>query len=140
MKYQLASVLRIETFGDQDKMALPNTEHLTKPGTFDVRADEQVEKLVADIAGIIQAAQPEKRAELKDLAEALLHDEISSIAEGTAVAAQTRPYRLNPLPAGILIGLLGLGFFLIFPLIGLTLVAIGAVLMISGGVMSWLKK
>jgi hypothetical protein len=122
-------------------MALPITERLSRAGSLDARADEQVEQLVADIAGIIRTAEPAERAELKDLAESLLHDELSTIAEAaTPAEAQGRPYRFNPLAPGILIVLLGLGFFLIFPLVGLTLAAIGAVLMISGGVMSWLKK
>jgi hypothetical protein len=106
---------------------------------LDARADEQVEQLVAEIAGIIRMAEPEERAELKDLAESLLHDELSTIAEA-ATLAEARPYRFNPLAPGILIVLSGFGFFLIFPLVGLTLAAVGAVLMISGGIMSWLKK
>mgnify|MGYP003578349888 CR=1 FL=1 len=104
-------------------------------------ADQKVEKLVADIAGVIRSVEPEKRTELKELAEALLHDEISSIPEGTAPApAPADGQRSNPLLAGILLTLLGLGFFLLFPLVGLALAGIGATLMIWGGVLSWLRK
>jgi hypothetical protein len=118
-------------------MSLPKSEGLS----FSRGADEQVEGLVADIAGVIRAASPEQRAELKDLAESLLHDEIATIAEAPIPAAiPGRPFRFNPLAAGILIALLGLGFFLLFPLLGVTLAAIGAALAVWGIVLSWLKK
>lgn len=121
-------------------MSLPKSEGVSASGSFDPRADEQVERLVGDIAGIIRRADPEDRAELKDLAEALLHDEISAIAEEpTAAQRQAASLGFNPLLPGILIALLGMGFLLIFPMVGMTLTFIGAVLVISGGVISWLK-
>lgn len=107
----------------------------------EARADHQLERLVSDIANVIRSAEPEKRAELKDLAEALLRDEFSSIAESSvSVAVPASGDHLNPLLPGILIFILGLGFFLIFPLVGLTLAVIGAILTIWGGLLSWLKK
>ena len=107
----------------------------------EARADHQLERLVSDIASVIRSAEPGKRAELKDLAEALLRNEFSSIAESSvSVAVPASGDRLNPLLPGILIFILGLGFFLIFPLVGLTLAVIGAVLTIWGGLLSWLKK
>ena len=103
-------------------------------------ADQRIEKAVAEIAGVIRLAEPEKRGELKELAEALLHDEISSIAEGsTPVQTAVTGQRSNPLFAGFLIALLGGGFFLIFPFVGLALAVIGAILMIWGAVLSWRK-
>ena len=44
--------------------------------SYDQPADQKVEKLVTDIAGVIRSVAPEKRGELKELAEALFHDEI----------------------------------------------------------------
>ena len=116
------------------------TERLITPGNFTEGPDQQVEKLVADIAGVIRAAPPEKRAELKDLAEALLRDEISSIVESSTVDREGRPYRSNPLFGGVLLALVGLGFLLVFPMVAVTLLALGAVLIIWGGVISWLRK
>ena len=117
------------------------TERLFTPGNFDGGPDQQVEKLVADIAGVIRAAPPGKRAELKDLAEALLRDEISSIVESSVPSdREARPDRSNPLFAGVLLALVGLGFLLIFPMVAVTLVALGAVLILWGGIMSWLRK
>lgn len=104
-------------------------------------ADAKVEKLVAEIARVIRSAEPQRRGELKELAEALLHDEVSAIAEAvssgrTAAVSQNS----NPLLAGILLLLLGVGFFLLFPLVGAALAAIGALLMIWGALLSWTRK
>ena len=109
--------------------------------SYDQPADQKVEKLVTDIAGVIRSVAPEKRGELKELAEALFHDEISAIAE-TTTAARTPAVaqRLNPLLPGVLLTLLGLGFFLLFPLVGFALAGIGASLMIWGAALSWLRK
>ena len=48
---------------------------------FEVRTEERVERLVTDISRVIQAAEPAKRAGLKELAETLLHEEISTVSE-----------------------------------------------------------
>jgi hypothetical protein len=109
----------------------------------DIRAETegQVEKLVAEIGGVIRAAEPERRAGLKEMAETLLHEEVATIAEEKR-STETEPRRLgsNPLAAGILLTLLGLGFLLMVPLIGITLTGIGVLLALSGAVMSWFRK
>jgi hypothetical protein len=109
---------------------------------FEVKTEEQVEKLVGDIGRAIRNAEPGRRAGLKELAETLLHEEIASIPEqsqaDTAEMSAVRK-RANPLAAGILLGLFGLGLALIVPFIGLTLAAIGVILVLWGGVMSALK-
>jgi hypothetical protein len=102
--------------------------------------EQKIEQAVGDIGATIRLAEPARRGELKEFAETLLHDEISSIVEQssptqTPVAAQ----RSNPLFAGVLIALLGGAFFLLFPPVGLALAAIGAILMIWGGILSWRK-
>jgi hypothetical protein len=48
--------------------------------------------------------------------------------------------RSNPLAAGILLAALGLGLALIVPFVGLTLAAIGVILVLWGGVISWSRK
>lgn len=107
---------------------------------FEVKTEEQVEKLVGDIGRAIRNAEPGRRAGLKELAETLLHEEIGSIPEQsqaeTAEMSAVRK-RANPLAAGILLGLFGLGLALIVPFIGLTLAAIGVILVLWGGVISW---
>ena len=114
--------------------ATPNTD-------AGVKAEEQVERLVADISRVIHAAEPEKRAGLKELAETLLHEEVSTITE-EPLHVEDAPSRssANPLAAGILLGILGLALLLIIPLVGATLTVIGLILAIWGGIISWLKK
>lgn len=118
-------------------MALPNPND----SSFDIKAEQRVEKLVSEISGVIRSAEPEKRAGLKELAETLLHEEISTIVEESpAGPGQSAPSRVNPLAAGLLLVLLGLGFLLLFPFVGMTVAFIGAVLVVWGGAISWFRK
>jgi len=127
----LAQVLRYNTCMGQ---TTPNSD-------ASVKAEEQVENLVADIGRVIRAAEPEKRAGLKELAETLLHEEVSTFTEAPR-QVEDAPGRssANPLAAGILLGILGLGLLLIIPLVGATLAVIGLILVIWGGIISWSKK
>jgi ATP-dependent Zn protease len=43
--------------------------------------EEQIEELVADISRLIRSVEPEQRSGFKELAETLLHEEISTIVE-----------------------------------------------------------
>jgi len=71
---------------------------------FEVKTEEQVEKLVGDIGRAIRNAEPGRRAGLKELAETLLHEEIASIREEPEAAETTTVRkRANPLAAGILL-------------------------------------
>ena len=106
-----------------------------------VTTENRVEELVAEISQTIRAAEPERRAELKELAEALLRDEMSSIVEMTSqIESAPRRYSSNPLLAGLLLILLGLGFLVIVPAVGITLGFITVVLAAWGGFMRWIKK
>ena len=116
--------------------SLPQTE-------FELKTEEQVERLVGDIGRAIRNAEPGRRAGLKELAETLLHEEIVSISEEPqADAAEVTAVRrrANPLAAGILLGVFGMGLAIIVPFIGLTLGAIGLILVLWGGVISWSRK
>lgn len=123
-------------------MSQVNAERASEASVATAGSEQEVEKLTTVIGAVIRAAAPEKRAGLKELAETLLHQEISTIAESAApTGGPASSYRrMNPLAAGILILLFGLGFLLIFPLVGAVLAVIGAVLMLWGGVMSWARK
>lgn len=102
--------------------------------------EQKIEQAVSDIGATIRLAEPARRGELKEFAETLLRDEISSIVErDSATQTPNVTQRSNPLFAGVLIALLGGAFFLLFPLVGLALAAIGAILMIWGGILSWRK-
>jgi hypothetical protein len=106
-----------------------------------VAAENQVEALVSEISRIIRAAEPERRAGLKELAETLLHDEVSSIADAAApVGSAPLRYSSNPLLAGLLLIVLGLGLLLILPPVGATIAFFGVVLAAWGGFISWFRK
>jgi hypothetical protein len=108
---------------------------------FEIKAEEQIEKLVGEIGQVIHSADAARRAELKELAETLLHQETVSISE-EAQTAETAPLRKrsNPLAAGILLTLFGLGLAIIVPFIGLTMTGIGLILVLWGAVMSWSRS
>ncbi len=110
--------------------------------TAEIKSEEQVERLVAEMSRVIRAAEPEKRAGLKELAETLLHEEVATIADQAPETARApgRPRRMNPLAPGLLLIVLGLGLMLIIPLIGITLAAIGLILAVWGGVISGFRK
>jgi len=106
-----------------------------------VAGETRLEELVAEISDTIRAARPERRAGLKELAETLLHDEVASIsAVAPQVESVQRRNSSNPLFAGLLLIMLGLGFLLIVPLVGITLAFIGVILAAWGGLMSWSRK
>ena len=115
--------------------------HSLKPDESEAKAEEQIERLVTEISREIQNAEPSRRAGLKELAETLLHEEIVTIVEEpSGPQPEGLRKRTNPLAAGILLTLLGLGLAIILPFVGLTLAAIGFFLALCGGVMSWLRK
>jgi hypothetical protein len=97
--------------------------------------------LVAEIGEVIRAAEPDRRVKLKELAETLFHDEVSTIAaQSQQVESALRRYGFNPLPLGIILMILSLGFFVISPLLSLILGLIGMVLGVWGGIISWRGK
>ena len=122
-------------------MPLPTLDHSSPHTDYGLKTEEQVERLVTDISRVIQAAEPAKRAGLKELAETLLHEEISTIyEESQPVETQLQRSHFNPLAPGVLLILLGLGLFVIVPFIGVTLGLIGLVLALWGAAMSFFKK
>jgi hypothetical protein len=103
--------------------------------------DEQVEKLVAELSRVVRTADPEKRTGLKELAEALLHEELSTVTDDAPrIEGDVGRSRFNPLAPGILLAALGLGLLLVVPLVGVTLGAIGLILALWGVVMSGLRR
>ena len=119
-----------------------HTDHPSRHSDFTAAgAEEQVGKLVAEIGMVIRSADPDRRVELKELTETLLHDEVSTIAaQSQPVESARRRYGFNPLPLGIILIVLSIGFFVIVPLLSLLLAFIGTVLGVWGGIMSWRGK
>ena len=122
-------------------MARPDRQTPLEPHDSDRLEDQEIERLVSDIGAVIRSADLQKRSELKELAEALLRDEISSIPEDiSSIRPTAAPERFSPLFPGILLTLFGLGFFLLFPFVGAALAAIGIALAIWGVVLSGARK
>jgi hypothetical protein len=122
-------------------MELPEQQSSAGLRGAEASVDFKVEKMIADIGSLIRSAAPSRRAELKELAETLLHEEVLSIAEETpAQQGATGKRSANPLFAGILLTIFGLAFFLVFPFVGAALGAIGLALVIWGVVLSGIRK
>jgi hypothetical protein len=108
---------------------------------YSATTEQEVEKLVAEIGRVIRTGEPERRDELKELAETLVHEEMSTIPAQPEPAKDYFAHRsVNPLAGGILLTLLGAGLALIITPVGVGLMLIGLFLVIWGAIMSWAKK
>src|SRR5262245_32758063 len=104
-------------------------------------AENQVEALISEIGRVIHTAEPESRAGLKEMAETLLHEEVSSIADATGPGETSPPrYSANPLFAGLLLIVLGFGLVLVLPPMGMAIAFLGVVLAAWGGFISLFRK
>ncbi|HEV8723899.1 MAG TPA: hypothetical protein VGW77_25055 [Candidatus Binatia bacterium] len=121
--------------------AYSGRQHERGNADLTMSTEQEVEKLVGEIGSIIRAAEPERRGELKELAETLVHEEMSMIPAQVEPAKDYFAQRsVNPLAGGILLTLLGAGFALIIAPVGVGLMLIGLFLVIWGAIMSWAKK
>jgi len=108
---------------------------------FSVGTEQEVERLVGEIGSVIRAAEPQRRAGLKELAETLVREEVSPIPAPTEPDKESfAQRRVNPLAGGIFLTILGAGLALIVTPVGLGLVLIGLLLVIWGAIMSWAKE
>ena len=122
-------------------MAFSRAERPSPDTDFDISTENQVETLVGNIGRVIRAAEPRERPGLKELAETLLHEEISGIdepAESIKADGSRRPF--NPLAAGILLMILGIGIALVVAPVGLSVVLVGLFFGAWGAILSWMKK
>jgi hypothetical protein len=122
-------------------MAFSKAQRASPDIDFNMSAENQVETLVGEIGRVIRAAEPREQPELKELAETLLHEEISAIdepAESIKADRARRPF--NPLAAGILLMILGIGIALVVAPVGLSVVVVGLFFGAWGAILSWMKK
>lgn len=121
--------------------AYSGRQHEDAPSDVTASTEQEVEKLVAAIGSVIRAAAPQSRSGLKELAETLVHEEISTIpAEAEPAKDYFAQRRVNPLAGGILLMILGAGLALIFTPMGLGLMLIGLFLAVWGAILSWARK
>ena len=101
--------------------------------------EQEIETLAQELGRLIQGADPERREDLKELAFALIREEIIHKADDAAAPAGSAPVPFNPLGTGVLIFILGAGLSFVFGPVGLVLMAGGVIFIIWGAVISWLK-
>ena len=101
--------------------------------------EQEIERLAQEIGRLIQGAEPEKQQDLKELAYTLIREEMFERGESEKKSeGAVRPF--NPLGSGILFFALGAGLFFVFPGVGLMLMFGGAMFVVWGAAMSWLKR
>jgi hypothetical protein len=102
--------------------------------------EQEIERLAQEIGRLIQGADPERQEDLKDLAFALIREELIHKVEGEKSAGGSTPAPFNPLGTGILIFCLGLGLSFVFGPVGLVLMFGGVVFVVWGALISWFKR
>lgn len=83
--------------------------------TTEANLEAEVERLVREMGEVVQGTDPDRQDQLKELASALLDQELIAIGtgEGTTQRALRRP--MNPLAAGLGLCVLGVAFFFFIP-------------------------
>jgi hypothetical protein len=102
--------------------------------------EEEIERLAAQTGRLIREAAPASRAELAEAASAILREEaLTPDAPGHRhEVISRRP--ANPLAAGIGILMVGAGLTLLFPLIGIAMMACGVIAIIWGAILSVMRN
>jgi len=101
--------------------------------------EQEIEQLAQEIGRLIQGANPERQEDLKELAFALIREELIHKVEGEGSAGGSTPAPFNPLGTGILIFVLGAGLSFVFGPVGLVLMFGGLIFVVWGALISWFK-
>lgn len=102
--------------------------------------EEEIERLAAQTGRLIREAEPASRAELAEAASAILREEAltGEVPQPPPRPVSQRP--VNPLAAGIGILIVGAGLTLLFPLVGVAVMACGAIAIVWGAIISAVRK
>jgi hypothetical protein len=109
------------------------------PGAAQLAREQEIERLAQEIGRLIQGAAAERRDDLKELAFALIREELIHKVEAAPGAGGSAPAAFNPLGTGILIFCLGAGLSFVFGPVGLLLMFGGLIFVIWGALISWIK-
>ena len=102
--------------------------------------EQEIERLAQELGRLIQGADPERHEDLKELAFALIREElIHKAGDDSSAAAGSTPAPFNPLGTGVLIFFLGAGLSFVFGPVGLVLMVGGMIFVVWGALISWFK-
>jgi hypothetical protein len=101
--------------------------------------EQEIERLAQELGRLIQGADPERREDLKELAFALVREELIHEAEDEKSQGRSTSAPFNPLGTGILIFCLGAGLSFIFGPVGLVLMLGGLIFVVWGALITWFK-
>ena len=101
--------------------------------------EQEIERLAQELGRLIQGADPERRDDLKEMAFALIREELIHDAGSDERAKGSAPAPFNPLGTGVLIFFLGAGLSFIFGPVGLVLMLGGLIFVVWGALLSWFK-
>ena len=111
------------------------------PSNLAPEAREQaIDGLAQEIGRLIQGAEAERREDLKELAFALIREELIHKPEPQESSPDGKPAPFNPMGTGILVFFLGGGLSFIFGPVGLLLMLGGITFVIWGALISWFKR
>jgi len=104
--------------------------------------DDKVEDLAQRIVQVVNTASPEQRQDLREYAMELLRDgtEATDAPVAPPTTANANAAATNPLGIGLLLGVLALPALLLFPPVGLVLLAIAVVLGVWGVLATLLRR
>jgi hypothetical protein len=102
--------------------------------------EQEIERLAQEIGRLINAVEPQRREELRELAYTLIREEMIEAGVEERAGEGSPPGPFNPLGTGVLIFILGAGLSFIFGPVGLLLMLGGVIFMVWGGIISWVKR
>jgi hypothetical protein len=115
-----------------------------EPAKPERELDDKVEDLAQRIVQVVNTASPEQRQDLREYAMELLRDGTEATdapgAPPTNANASANAAATNPLGIGLLLGVLSLPALLLFPPVGLVLLAIAVVLGVWGVLATLLRR
>ena len=112
------------------------------PANPERELDEKVEDLAQRIVQVVNTANPQQRQDLREYAMELLRDgtEATETSAAPPPNPNTNAAATNPLGIGLLLGVLALPALLLFPPVGLVLLAIALVLGVWGVLATLLRR
>ncbi|MGH7825341.1 MAG: hypothetical protein ACREQ7_09225 [Candidatus Binatia bacterium] len=102
------------------------------------KREEEIERLATETARLIREAEPETREQLTELASTIIRQEARTVQDATQPVSVRRP--MNPLAAGLGLAVVGAGLAFIVPFLGVAVLVCGAVAVLWGIIISWVRE